>query len=250
MDDDFADHETTPASRVRVNQLEDRIQQLERLLQVQHQHAQARAQDEMPSISRHGSSDLGTLADLASAQTRDAQTSTSDQNVSRRRSTSTHAGSQSRAPPNESPIPSSSASTFSSPAAPSTSSSPRFAHLAPNKDVIQPHWWNSRRAQIGVTPKPALISAMLDEDVLEGVSAAGTTPVSLPLQEDEAPRELLWLGWPPELPPPDVVFHLYHIFFSRHPFRSMNYKAGFMTRLSLPPYHPDRAHKSLVHASE
>ena len=60
--------------------------------------------------------------------------------------------------------------------------------------------------------------------------------------------ELLWPGWPPDLPSPDTVLHLAEIFFARHPLKVMIYKPSFMTSLSLPPRHHDRPDVGLIHA--
>ncbi|KAK0545854.1 hypothetical protein OC846_005494 [Tilletia horrida] len=60
--------------------------------------------------------------------------------------------------------------------------------------------------------------------------------------------ELLWPGWPVDLPSPDTVHHLAEIFFSKCPIRNMLNKGNFMAALSLPPRHPDRPHPALLHA--
>ena len=78
-----------------------------------------------------------------------------------------------------------------------------------------------------------------------------------PIQGQQQPRivaepdpilELLFPGYPADLPSPDTVFHLSEIFFSRHPMGVMIYKPSFMASLSLPPRHPDRPDVGLIHA--
>ncbi|PWY99989.1 hypothetical protein BCV70DRAFT_206296 [Testicularia cyperi] len=60
--------------------------------------------------------------------------------------------------------------------------------------------------------------------------------------------ELLWSGYPKDLPPPDTVLHLAEIFFTSSPYRNLIYKPGFMASLMLPPNHPNRPHAGLLHA--
>ncbi|KAK0522382.1 hypothetical protein OC842_006479 [Tilletia horrida] len=60
--------------------------------------------------------------------------------------------------------------------------------------------------------------------------------------------ELLWPGWPKDLPSPDTVHHLAEIFFAKCPLRGMIHKGQFMAGLLLPPRHPGRPHDALLHA--
>ncbi|KAL9935449.1 hypothetical protein V8E36_005797 [Tilletia maclaganii] len=60
--------------------------------------------------------------------------------------------------------------------------------------------------------------------------------------------ELLWSGWPADLPSPDTLHHLAEIFFAKSPLRGMIHRASFMAGLMLPPRHPRRPHEALLHA--
>ncbi|KAE8223028.1 hypothetical protein CF319_g3866 [Tilletia indica] len=60
--------------------------------------------------------------------------------------------------------------------------------------------------------------------------------------------ELLWPGWPKDLPSPDTLHHLAEIFFAKCPLRGMLNKGQFMAGLLLPPRHPNRPHEALLHA--
>jgi hypothetical protein len=87
-------------------------------------------------------------------------------------------------------------------------------------------------------------------DGSNGVSIAGGSKgePAPTVAEPDPLLELLFPGWSPDLPPPDVVHALCRTFFARHPLGSMLYKRSFMASLSLPPRHPHRPHESLVHA--
>lgn len=60
--------------------------------------------------------------------------------------------------------------------------------------------------------------------------------------------ELVWSGYPKDLPPPDTVLHLSEIFFASSPYRNVLYKPNFMASLLLPLNHPNRPHAGLLHA--
>ncbi|OCF35875.1 hypothetical protein I316_02368 [Kwoniella heveanensis BCC8398] len=61
--------------------------------------------------------------------------------------------------------------------------------------------------------------------------------------------ELLWPGWPPKLPTPAMLDHLVETFFASVPsVPRCIHRQTFLTRLALPPTHPDFPHTSLLHA--
>ncbi|PWN49887.1 hypothetical protein IE53DRAFT_369392 [Violaceomyces palustris] len=69
-----------------------------------------------------------------------------------------------------------------------------------------------------------------------------------PVAEPDPLLELLWGGYPSDLPSPDTILHLSEIFFTHSPYRNCVYKSAFMVGLTLPPRHPGRPHMSLLHA--
>ena len=66
--------------------------------------------------------------------------------------------------------------------------------------------------------------------------------------EPDPMLEMLFPGYPADLPSPDAVLHLSEIFFAHHPLGVMVYKPSYMAALTLPPRHPDRPDVSLIHA--
>lgn len=82
-----------------------------------------------------------------------------------------------------------------------------------------------------------------------GVAATTTAPrISGSGPEPDPLLEILFPGYPSDLPSPDTVHHLAEIFFSRCPLSSAIHKPSFMTGLSLPMKHRQRPNEALVHA--
>ncbi|RXK41931.1 hypothetical protein M231_00652 [Tremella mesenterica] len=61
--------------------------------------------------------------------------------------------------------------------------------------------------------------------------------------------DILWPGWPPQLPTPTMVDHMVNTFFSVVPSTPrLLHRQRFQARLTLPPTHPDFPHPALLHA--
>lgn len=59
---------------------------------------------------------------------------------------------------------------------------------------------------------------------------------------------VLYPGWPADLPTPTLTFRLVEIYFSRPGIHTgMINQSKFRTRLTLPPTHPNFPHSSLIH---
>ncbi|KAF6766288.1 hypothetical protein DFP72DRAFT_866120 [Ephemerocybe angulata] len=60
--------------------------------------------------------------------------------------------------------------------------------------------------------------------------------------------DLTWPGWPPQLPPPDLLKHLVEVFFVFHPHASRLFHVPtFMSTLSLPASHPKFPATPILH---
>lgn len=74
-----------------------------------------------------------------------------------------------------------------------------------------------------------------------------STPTSFPLPP--ANLDLVWLNWPQDIPPPDLLRHLVDVFFVFHPHANrLFHLPTFIHTLNLPPSHPKFPSPPVLHA--
>ncbi|SGZ30478.1 BQ5605_C048g12374 [Microbotryum silenes-dioicae] len=72
---------------------------------------------------------------------------------------------------------------------------------------------------------------------------------SIPVSDDSYLLELLYPGWPVDLPSPGLVNRLLDVFFTKsHVFKEMINRDRFMASMMLPPSHHGFPHRSILHA--
>ncbi|SCV72293.1 BQ2448_4987 [Microbotryum intermedium] len=104
------------------------------------------------------------------------------------------------------------------------------------------------RATTSQQPMLSTVSSGYPTDRLFSTYSSAPGP-SIPASDDSYLLELLYPGWPADLPSPGLVNRLLDVFFSKsHVCNEMINKDRFMASMILPPTHQGFPHRSILHA--
>lgn len=124
-------------------------------------------------------------------------------------------------------------------------------HSAQNKlspsGILQPRPFNEAQNFPEFIPEMGRHFEDVTPDLASGLISVSPS-IAGPSNSPSYGLDLTWPGWPPQLPPPDLLKHLVEVFFVFHPHASRLFHVPtFMSTLSLPASHPKFPATPILH---